>query len=84
MTCAIETRALTKRYGRPTSGDAIVLGLSPRAGGAPLRRRIGFLPGELLLERRVTGRALRTHYAAISGPVPRGGLTNLPNESDST
>jgi ABC-2 type transport system ATP-binding protein len=116
MTNAIETRALTKRYGRhtaldgmdlavetssvfgvigpngagkttamrlmldiirPTSGTAIVLGESPRAGGASLRRRIGFLPGELLLEGRVTGRALLTHYADISGPVPKGRIDEL-------
>jgi ABC-2 type transport system ATP-binding protein len=116
MTYAIETRALTKRYGlhtaldgmdlavetgsvfgmigpngagkttamrllldiiRPTSGDATVLGESPRAGGAALRRRIGFLPGELMLEGRVTGRALLAHYADISGPVPAGRIDEL-------
>lgn len=62
---------------RPTSGTATVLGESPRAGGASLRRRIGFLPGELLLERRVTGRALLAHYADLSGPVPAGRIDEL-------
>lgn len=54
---------------RPTSGRAEVLGQSPRAGGPALRRRIGFVPGELRLEGRVKGRALLDHYADISGPV---------------
>src|SRR5690606_29089453 len=32
---------------RPTSGEVRVLGQHPRAGGAALRSRIGYLPGEL-------------------------------------
>lgn len=116
MTYAIETQALTKRYGkntaldgvdlavetgsvfgmigpngagkttamrllldiiRPTSGSATVLGQSPIAGGAALRRDIGFLPGELLLEGRVTGRSLLKHYAEISGRVAPGRIDSL-------
>jgi len=116
MNYAIETRALTKRYGsltaldgvdlavetgsvfgmigpngagkttamrllldiiRPTSGHAIVLGRSPIDGGARLRTDIGYLPGELLLEGRVTGRSLLKHYAEISGHVPVGRIDEL-------
>jgi len=55
---------------RPTAGSATVLGRSPIAGGAALRKEIGFLPGELLLTGRVSGRSLLRHYAEISGPVP--------------
>ncbi|HYJ76893.1 MAG TPA: ABC transporter ATP-binding protein [Kineosporiaceae bacterium] len=55
---------------RPTSGSATVLGRNPRTGGAGLRRRIGFLPGELLLEGRANAGELLSHYARISGPVP--------------
>jgi len=57
---------------RPTSGSIRVLGEDPKVGGAPLRRRIGFLPGELRLEGRVTGRVLLRHYAQISGTVASG------------
>ncbi len=57
---------------RPTSGDVTVLGESPRNGGAALRRRIGYVPGELRLEGRVKGRALLRHLAEISGPVAPG------------
>ncbi|GAA3585983.1 ABC transporter ATP-binding protein [Klugiella xanthotipulae] len=62
---------------RPTSGSATVLGRSPREGGIGLRRRIGYLPGELILEGRVTGRALLTHYASISGPVSPSRVADL-------
>jgi ABC-2 type transport system ATP-binding protein len=121
MTLALETTALTKRYGRsvaldsvdlavefgtvfgvigpngagktttmrllldiirPTSGSVRVLGEAPREGGAALRRRIGFLPGELRLEGRVTGRALLSHYAEISGPVAPGIVDRLAERLD--
>jgi ABC-2 type transport system ATP-binding protein len=62
---------------RPTSGEIRVLGTDPRAGGPELRRRIGYLPGELFLEGRVTGRRLLSHYEAISGPVPPGRIDLL-------
>lgn len=62
---------------RPTAGEIRVLGESPRAGGAELRRRIGYLPGELHLASRVRGRELLAHYAEISGPVRRGAADAL-------
>lgn len=62
---------------RPSSGSATVLGSDPRLGGPALRKRIGYLPGELKLEGRVTGRALLGHYARISGPVARGAIDGL-------
>lgn len=62
---------------RPTSGIATVLGQSPRAGGPALRRRIGFVPGELRLEGRVRGRALLRHFAEVSGPVAPGVVDDL-------
>lgn len=62
---------------RPTSGEVRVLGQDPRAGGPELRRRIGYLPGELFLEGRVTGRTLLAHYRAISGPVAPGRIDGL-------
>ncbi|MFE8884565.1 ABC transporter ATP-binding protein [Pseudarthrobacter enclensis] len=62
---------------RPTGGEVRVLGVDPRTGGPELRRRIGYLPGELFLEGRVTGRKLLSHYQAISGPVPPGRIDEL-------
>jgi ABC-2 type transport system ATP-binding protein len=62
---------------RPTSGEARVLGEDPRTGGPRLRRRIGYLPGELFFEGRITGRRLLSHYQAISGPVKPGRIDAL-------
>jgi ABC-2 type transport system ATP-binding protein len=62
---------------RPTTGSASVLGQSPGHGGPALRRQIGFLPGELRLEGRVTGRSLLRHYAHLSGPVAPGAVDSL-------
>jgi len=52
---------------RPTSGTVRVLGEDPRQAGPALRRRIGYLPGELSMEARVSARALLTHYAQLNG-----------------
>lgn len=62
---------------RPSSGTARVLGQSPRHGGPALRRRIGYIPGELRLEGRVQGRRLLRHYGEISGPVAPGLVEEL-------
>src|SRR5690554_1143939 len=62
---------------RPTDGTVRVLGQDPRQRGAELRRRIGYLPGELRLEGRVTGRNLLGHFANISGPVAPGAIDAL-------
>ena len=67
---------------RPTSGSVSVLGTTPKDGGVTLRRRIGYLPGELILEGRTTGSALLAHYAQLSGPVPRNRIESLAERLD--
>ncbi len=67
---------------RPTAGRARVLGHDPRQGGPALRRRNGFIPGELRLEGRVRARTLLGHYADISGPVERGAIAELAERLD--
>lgn len=62
---------------RPTSGELTVLGGSPRRSPASLRRRIGYLPGELKLSERVRGGPLLRHLAQISGPVTPGTIEAL-------
>jgi len=52
---------------RPSSGTVRVLGEDPRIGGARLRRRIGYVPGELHLEGRASGHRLLAFYAEVSG-----------------
>ena len=66
---------------RPSGGELRVLGESPRAGGASLRRRIGYLPGELHLASRVHGRELLAHYAQISGNVRPGAIQELADRA---
>lgn len=67
---------------RPTSGSALVLGKQPRAGGPALRRRIGFIPGELRLPGRMRGRDLLRYYADMSGPVEPGAIESLAERLD--
>ncbi len=55
---------------RPTAGRVQVLGQEPRSGGAGLRRRIGYLAGDLVLPERMTGRAVVDLMLRLSG---RGG-----------
>jgi len=62
---------------RPTAGTATVLGSDSRNAGPELRRRIGYLPGDLILEGRISGRRLLQHYADISGPVHEGRIEQL-------
>jgi ABC-2 type transport system ATP-binding protein len=52
---------------RPTRGHAEVLGGDPRRDGPTIRRRVGYLPGDLALYRRMTGRQMLTYLAHIWG-----------------
>ena len=50
---------------RPTSGRIEILGTDPRRGGAALRNRIGYVPGDLALYERMTGRQLLELFASF-------------------
>ena len=52
---------------RPTRGRVEVLGVNPRRGGAELRRRIGYVPGDLSMYGRLTGRQQLELFAALRG-----------------
>jgi len=52
---------------RPGSGLVEVLGQVPAAGGAALRARMGYLPGELTMTERATARQLLAHLVALRG-----------------
>jgi ABC-2 type transport system ATP-binding protein len=54
---------------RPDAGEVRVLGSDPRTAGPALRRRIGYLPGELRLDERLdVGETFRS-WAALRGGV---------------
>lgn len=67
---------------RPSAGSVRVLGEDPRVAGADLRRRIGYIPGELRLDGRTTGRRMLDFYAAVSGPVRPGVIDGLAARLD--
>ncbi|WP_035749752.1 ABC transporter ATP-binding protein [Arthrobacter sp. 35W] len=67
---------------RPSSGELALLGEDPRRGGPALRRRIGYLPGDLILQARTTGRRLVEHYGELSGPVRPGRVRELAERLD--
>ena len=52
---------------RPSSGSVQVLGADPRRAGAALRRRIGYVPGDLALYDKVTGTQLLTYLMHLRG-----------------
>ena len=52
---------------RPTRGRVEVLGTDPRRGGAALRRRIGYVAGDLAMYDRLTGRQLLQFLSALRG-----------------
>jgi len=54
---------------RPTSGRAAVFGLDPRRHSVAVHRRVGYLPGELALYPRLTGRQILDRFARIRGHI---------------
>src|SRR5690242_13045030 len=52
---------------RPTRGHVEVLGVTPRRGGAEVRRHIGYVAGDLAMYNRLTGRQLLEFLAALRG-----------------
>jgi beta-exotoxin I transport system ATP-binding protein len=52
---------------RPTSGSVEVLGRAPRRDGVDIRRRIGYVPGELRLPERMTSRQLVRSVGRLRG-----------------
>jgi beta-exotoxin I transport system ATP-binding protein len=52
---------------RPTSGRIALFGLDPRRRGADGRRRVGYVPGELRLYDRLTGREHLEYFARVRG-----------------
>ncbi|WFE29659.1 ABC transporter ATP-binding protein [Solwaraspora sp. WMMD791] len=67
---------------RPTSGTVRVLGLDPRTDGVALRRRIGYLAGDFVVDGRQTGHELLTYLGNLRGGVPRARITELAERLD--
>ena len=52
---------------RPTGGRAEVLGLDPQHDSVAVRKRVGYLPGELSLYDTMTARQLFDYFGALRG-----------------
>ena len=62
---------------RPTSGRATVLGLDSRSDAREIRRRVDYLPGDIALYDRLTGRQLITYLANLRGGVDQSYVDSL-------
>ena len=62
---------------RPTEGSATVLGLDPRSDGLELRSRVGYLPGDFVVDGRQSPREFLTYLANLRGGVPASAIETL-------
>lgn len=62
---------------RPTTGSAQMLGMDVQAHSLAIRRRVGFLPGELNLWENQTGQQIINYMAALRGNVQKPYIRQL-------
>ncbi len=62
---------------RPTSGTASILGLDSRRDSVEIRRHIGYLPGDLAMYPKLTGKDTLTYFANLRGGVDWGYVNEL-------
>ena len=67
---------------RPTRGRVEVLGLEPRSQSIELRRRVGYLPGELSIYDRLTAGQLFEYFGSLRGGVDLAYSTALCERLD--
>jgi len=67
---------------RPTSGRALVFSLDSRRESMAIRRRCGYLPGELNLYGRLTGDETLRYFANLRGGVYPGSVRTLCERLD--
>lgn len=56
---------------RPTRGSASIFGLDTREHSREIRRRVDYLPGDVVLYERMTGKELLSYLANLRGGVDR-------------
>jgi len=67
---------------RPTAGRATVLGLDSVRDSVEIHRRTGYLPGELALWERMTGRELLEYLGSLRGGLDRAAVDRLDERLD--
>ncbi len=68
---------------RPTSGTAQVLGLDSHDDAVEIRQHIGYVPGDLAMYPKLTGRELLTYFANLRGGVDWSEVDRLAERLDS-
>ena len=69
-------------YIRPTHGTVSVLGLPSHERSRDIRRRVGYLPGELRLYSSLSGSELISYFACLRGGVERTRVEALARRLD--
>lgn len=67
---------------RPNAGTIRIFGLDSRADSVAIRRRIGYIPGDLGLYERLTPREILSHFAYLRDKIPWSKVTPLIEELD--
>lgn len=67
---------------RPTSGTATVLGLDSRVDSIEIHRHVGYLPGDLALYDKLTGREVIDYFANLRDPFDRSIIDELADRFD--
>jgi len=62
---------------RPTTGSAMVLGLDPRTDGLELRSRVGYLPGDFVVDGRQSPREFLTYLGNLRGGVSQADVETI-------
>ena len=62
---------------RPTKGSARVLGLDVRRDSIAIKRRVGYLPGELAMYEKMTAREMLGYFAGLRGMSDLGDVDVL-------
>ncbi|MDQ6727586.1 MAG: ABC transporter ATP-binding protein [Actinomycetota bacterium] len=63
--------------GHPTTGTISVLGLDSHRDSLEIRRRVGYLPGDLALYSNLTGQEVVDYFANLRGGVDRAFIAEL-------
>ena len=67
---------------RPTKGTAAIFGLDARKDNVRIKNRIGYLPGELELYKKLNGSELLRHFSNLRGNVDWRHVKNLAERLD--
>ena len=67
---------------RPSSGSARIFGLDTRADSVDIKRRVGYLPGDLALYNDLSSQELLTYLASLRGGAGRSEISRLADRFD--